>query len=257
LVGIPFWEEMRKVAILRGIELGALVDYGSQSTVGSVRNLVHFPGVRIVRVVFQFVLTYLVNTIKVEKELLTNFRVSWLNGDGNDALSVGFEEIVDHGVRAGNNHGGNDEEAWWVESRGNWESFQAPEVTHCVQTMLEPISQSRIQRFGRDAIISHKSDKMEMDRFISTVRTDTEIVEYTFYGTAGRVTLPIRKTCNRIPERWTAWHLALDKSVKGEIQRARLWAYSHYNRNISVRYSTEAGVGNMPTFYDFGGFGNL
>jgi hypothetical protein len=255
LVSIPFWEEMRNIAIYRGIELGALVDYASQATIGSVRNLIYFPGMRDPEACFRLVVTYLVNIIRVDKVLLLGFRGHWYEEGQGDHFNGRYETIVDEGIRRGANPDPADNNVWWIERRANWEGLQTREIKHPIVSNLEPVEQSRIERVGRGGIISHKTHKVEMDRIVSVMRTDTEDIQYTFWSTIARQTFRIRHTLQTVPECYVAWAHDMDKAIKGEISSQNLHLYNAFDRNIGVRYSSESTAGNMPGFIDFGGYG--
>jgi hypothetical protein len=253
LCGVPTWEEMRSAVIFRGISLGGLIDFASQSVCGSVRNLGRFAGLSEVPDALNVALCLVTNWAKYgESNALLGIRVSWLEDGGVRPVSgpdVGVlvdaemhtEDLIE-----------DDEDRWWIENRGPWSAVQSPDVRFPVIADVKDWSRSDVVRFGNNTVYSCQSDKYQINRMVSVLDFAGDAVNYSFDSTTGPLVLQISMTNNTAPFSYISWHSVLDKICKGKIQ-GDLGSVETANVQFAVRHDTFAGYGRFSEMGLFAG----
>jgi hypothetical protein len=254
LVSVPGWEDLRSAALFRGINLGGLVDYASQRTVGSWRNLVYFTGTNVLELVFKVALTFSVNWAYVGgHDTLLGFRFNWTAGDLPDHPHNGdVAEICDHSVRARNM--ANIVGSWVIESRGCWASVQSLDVRFPILTEIPEWKRSDVVRFAGQTVYSYRSSGNQISRMLSCLDLETAPLTYNFTSMVGYVALRIRFSNTTNPCVYVDWSSALDKEVMGSITGTGLVGVETRQAMISVRYDSSQALGSYNVFSEFSGF---
>jgi hypothetical protein len=254
LVSIPGWEDMRSAALFRGVNLGGLVDYASQRTIGSWRNLAYFTGTNVLELVFKVSLTLSVNWAYVGgHDTLLGFRFDWTAGDLVEHVrNADTQVICDNRVAAralavtvG---------TWAIESRGCWASAQSLDVVFPVITEIPEWKRSDVVRFASQTVYSYRSSGNQVSRMISCVDLQATPLNYSFTSALGEVTVRLRLTNNTNPCVYVDWSSSLDKEIMGRISGAGLIGVETRQAEVSVRYDSAQALGSYNVFSAFSGF---
>jgi len=256
-VVIRGWDSMRTLALIRGIDLGALIDYSCQTTVGSVRNLVLFPGERGIELTVKLALAFVTNTCYSVSRQQTCFRFEFLNGKVATAVgAANSTAVIDtytsdepSGVVLG-------EDRWWLETRCTWEGCQTPEVDYLIKTKWVEDSRSEVVRFGNNVIISHKSEVGQNNRTVSLLDKD-DLVRYQFRSRSGRQNYVIYWTNDRLPPHFVHWNAEIDKILTGEMSSNRLGSLRRRAIDVSVGFNSATMGGEFDGMAAFTGFSDF
>jgi len=254
-VGMVSWQAMRNYALNRGYVLGGLIDYASQATVGSVRNLQHYPGNRDIQVITELALAWTCNfgwvKTKEKGEKCLCINVGWFRRTDVVAhIPRGRVEIVNEGMTRGNVTV--DDDWWWIESRANFESVVSKDVDYPIITELAPWNQRSLRRCGLNVTSSHESPYEQVVRILTFWDWPTDQLRYRHNEDAGPVVRRLCVTNDRCPRRWLAWSRPLDEVIKGVFEDNVTPAYVA-NALASVSLSTPAGEGVYHGLSDFSG----
>jgi hypothetical protein len=256
---IRSWNRMRTLAIMRGIDLGAMIDYASQTTVGSVRNLRLFDNLRAVVSPFLLALALVTNlAYSISRQQLC-FRYDWLDGgvevdvgeENSEEVLVGLVGTDDPEADEGDAEG--TVPRWWIETRMTWESLQSPDLDFPIRTDYQEDRRAGVVRYGSNVIYSHQSERLQNDRFVSLLQHGDEVV-YQYTGVEGRVNRILTWTNSRLPVHYVHWCDAIDRFLKG------CWAWENLIRverrvgNVLVAYDSDTRVGDFAGIGEFSGF---
>jgi hypothetical protein len=256
---IRSWNRMRTLAIMRGIDLGAMIDYASQTTVGSVRNLRLFDNLRAVVSPFLLALALVTNlAYSISRQQLC-FRYDWLDGgvevdvgeENSEEVLVGLVGTDDPEADEGDAEG--TVPRWWIETRMTWEALQSPDLDFPIRTDYQEDRRAGVVRYGSNVIYSHQSERLQNDRFVSLLQHGDEVV-YQYTGVEGRVNRILTWTNSRLPVHYVHWCDAIDRFLKG------CWAWENLIRverrvgNVLVAYDSDTRVGDFAGIGEFSGF---
>lgn len=231
---IPGWDLMRRPALHRGIMVGGLLDYVSQLTVGSYRNLRFFGGIRMVEAMFDIAAAFVTNIgyNQEGQQQLTLFQFDWARVDstllvpGDVVLEAGETGVVDLGtVERG---------CWLVESRASWESVLSNDIRYPIRTELRELTRGDVSQSGAGVVFPRESVAW-MSRLLSTLANNVGY-SYRFSDVTTVRSLPIKLTNDRVGNRKVFWSRVLDKVVGLEVNgKARLVPNA---AQISVRFDS-------------------
>lgn len=243
-VSIPQWETMRSVAIFRGVNLGGMIDYASQRTVGSVKNLIYFPGTDALYSLLDTALTLMVNWCVIEGEnKLLGFRINWIGEDVDSPQPDTHAEICDDGMADRDLVTADDR--WYIESRATWAAIQSPDVVFPVRTEIEEWRRSDVVRFGNLTVYSSQSEQSQISRMLSVIDLQAEIVEYTFVSSVGTQSLRLAVTNSTNPLVYLDWSGSLDQAIQGRLESDAFAVCEGYDAKVVVRWDSRSALGRF------------
>jgi hypothetical protein len=248
---------MRKLAIMRGVDIGAMLDYASQVTVGSLRNLALYPGNRALQSPALLALAYATNICFCESQQQLCFRYDWLDGGVEVDVPTGNSDVlIDEGYNGTDAIYPPTTDGWWIETRCLWEAAQSPDVGIPVKTQLAPQTRSEVYRFGSNVIFSSKTNRFQTDRLVSLL-VHADYLSYQFTGPNGREAKRVLWTNSRLPHHYVHWNRELD-GVLGGMLSCRTMHYLETRRvDIYVNSNADSTVGDYAGMAEFAGFADF
>jgi hypothetical protein len=246
------WDQMRHLALVRGVDLGALIDYACQVTVGSLRNLRRFPAMMAVAAPALLALARATNVCFSETEQVLCYKYEWLDGGAPGDLPIDRSGIVSSKGYSGveNTKLGADADAWWVETRCTWEAVQSPDLEYPIVTHFQEARRAGVKRFGSQVIYSYETTREQMNRYLSLLRAGDD-VQFAYTGVAGRVSQRIRWTNDAVSNHFVHWSHNLDFVVKGS------WTGGSIEQMEMRACDVFVGYGSDPTAGDYAGLGEF
>lgn len=237
LSAVRSWRMMQKLCATRAVDLGAMIDFVSQQTVGSRRNLRLFNELRQLALPLELGLAYVTNKCKTVNDQWLCFRYDWEDSvPVNLPMELGLE-VIDAGVHEGEPHAVDvDDNFWWIESRMTWMSVQCSDLDYLIKTDFKESDSRGVARFGSGVVYSHLTDRRYCDRLVSMLVHELN-VEYQYTGILGRQSRRLCWTNSRLPSHYVHWSHPLDIVLKGQFSGEDFRTLENGDHNVVVGFS--------------------